>query len=55
VTHSLGQAIAPAGIPAWNPAFDVTPNRFIEGIITEKGIARKPYKKTLKALKAENV
>jgi methylthioribose-1-phosphate isomerase len=54
VTHSLGKAIAPAGIAAWNPAFDVTPSRFIEGIITEKGIARKPYKKALRALKEEN-
>ena len=54
VTHTLGQAIAPAGTSAWNPAFDVTPNRFIEGIITEKGIARKPYKKTLKAMKTQS-
>jgi methylthioribose-1-phosphate isomerase len=53
VTHSLGQAIAPAGVAAWNPAFDVTPNRFIEGIITEKGIARKPYKITLRAFKQD--
>jgi methylthioribose-1-phosphate isomerase len=51
VTHSLGRAIAPTGVSAWNPAFDVTPNRFIEGIITEKGIARKPYRKSLKSLK----
>jgi methylthioribose-1-phosphate isomerase len=51
VTHSLGRAIAPAGVEAWNPAFDVTPSRFIHGIITEKGIARKPYKKSLKAFK----
>jgi methylthioribose-1-phosphate isomerase len=51
VTHSLGHAIAPPGVDAWNPAFDVTPNRFIAGIITEKGIARKPYKRTLKAFK----
>ena len=54
VTHSLGQAIAPVGVNAWNPAFDVTPNRFIEGIITEKGIARKPYKKTLKVMKTQS-
>ena len=53
VTHSLGKATAPAGIAAWNPAFDVTPNRFIEGIITEKGIARKPYRKALKAMKSQ--
>jgi methylthioribose-1-phosphate isomerase len=51
VTHSLGRAIAPPGVSAWNPAFDVTPNRFITGIITEEEIVRKPYKKVLKALK----
>ncbi len=51
VTHSLGRAVAPPGVNAWNPAFDVTPNRFTHGIITEKGIARKPYKKALRALK----
>jgi methylthioribose-1-phosphate isomerase len=39
VTHSLGHAIAPPGVNAWNPAFDVTPNRFIAGIITEKGVS----------------
>jgi methylthioribose-1-phosphate isomerase len=55
VTHSLGHAIAPPGVNAWNPAFDVTPNRFIAGIITEKGIARKPYKKALKAMKTQSV
>ena len=54
VTHSAGRAIAPPGVGAWNPAFDVTPNRFINGIITEKGIARKPYQKVLKALKEAN-
>jgi methylthioribose-1-phosphate isomerase len=54
VTHSLGHAIAPPGVNAWNPAFDVTPNRFIGAIITEKGIARKPYKKALKAMKTQS-
>jgi methylthioribose-1-phosphate isomerase len=51
VTHSLGRAIAPPGVNAWNPAFDVTPSRFIAGIITEADIARKPYKKSLRLLK----
>ncbi len=51
VTHALGRATAPAGVTAWNPAFDVTPNRFVDSIITEKGIASKPYRKSLKALK----
>ncbi len=54
VTHSLGRAIAPPGVAAWNPAFDVTPNRFVNGIITEKGIALKPYRKSLKTLKGED-
>ncbi len=39
VTHVRGEtAIAPEGVPAINPAFDVTPARLITGIITEKGI-----------------
>jgi methylthioribose-1-phosphate isomerase len=54
VTHSLGRATVPPGVGAWNPAFDVTPNRFVEGIITEKGIARKPYRKSLRAFKRKN-
>jgi methylthioribose-1-phosphate isomerase len=31
----------------WNPAFDVTPHRFIAGIITERGILRAPYTESL--------
>src|SRR5499427_8883376 len=43
VTHVKGQQIAPEGVPVANPAFDVTPNKYIAAIITEKGIARPPY------------
>jgi methylthioribose-1-phosphate isomerase len=43
VTHIQGIPIAPEGIKAANPAFDVTPNQYINAIITEKGIIRKPY------------
>jgi len=43
VTHIQGIRIAPEGIEAANPAFDVTPQRYISAIITEKGIIRKPY------------
>ncbi|TES84360.1 MAG: S-methyl-5-thioribose-1-phosphate isomerase, partial [Dehalococcoidia bacterium] len=43
VTHIQGAAIAPAGIEAANPAFDVTPNEYITAIITEGGIIRKPF------------
>ena len=42
VTHFRGIAIAPRYINAANPAFDVTPNKYITAIITEKGIIRKP-------------
>jgi methylthioribose-1-phosphate isomerase len=41
---------APAGIEAWNPAFDVTPADLIAGIITERGTARPPYRAALAAL-----
>jgi len=43
VTHFQGVRIAPEGIEVANPAFDVTPQRLITAIITEKGIIRKPY------------
>ena len=43
VTHIQGVAIAPAGIEVQNPAFDITPHRYITAIITESGIIREPY------------
>ncbi len=48
VTHFRGAPIAPEGIRAINPAFDVTPGSLIHGIITEKGIVRKPFRKNLR-------
>ena len=39
---------APADTPAWNPAFDVTHNRFIDAIITDGGVARPPYEESLR-------
>ncbi len=39
----LGVRTAPAGIRAWNPAFDVTPNELITAIVTERGVVRPPY------------
>jgi methylthioribose-1-phosphate isomerase len=50
VTHIQGVATAPAGVKARNPAFDVTPHRYITAIITEGGIIREPYIKKLKLL-----
>jgi methylthioribose-1-phosphate isomerase len=50
VTESRGRRVAPLGVGALNPAFDVTPNRFVAAIITEKGVARSPYRESLAAL-----
>jgi methylthioribose-1-phosphate isomerase len=50
VTHIRGVPIAPAGVRAANPAFDITPPGYITAIITEKGIVRTPYTEGLKAV-----
>jgi methylthioribose-1-phosphate isomerase len=49
VTHVGPTQLAATGSLIWNPAFDVTPNQFISGIITEKGIFRAPYVQSLRA------
>ena len=43
VTGIRGVSIAPPGVEAANPAFDITPHRYIAAIITEKGIVEQPY------------
>ena len=48
VTHIRGVRIAPEGIGAANPAFDITPSGYITVIITERGIIRPPYTEGLK-------
>ena len=50
VTHIREYQLAPDGISVHNPAFDVTPNHLIAAIITDKGVARKPYTESLKHL-----
>jgi len=50
VTHVFGQPVAPAGAAAANPAFDVTPARYVTAIITENGVARAPYEESLQRL-----
>jgi methylthioribose-1-phosphate isomerase len=50
VTHFGGKRITPRGIKAFNPGFDVTPHSLIHGIITEKGIVRKPFHRNLKKI-----
>ena len=50
VTTLAGRRIAPAGVPALHPAFDVTPAEYVTAIITERGVARPPYSASLAAL-----
>ena len=50
VTHHGGRRMAPEGVAVRNPAFDVTPHRYVSAIITEEGIARAPYAETLARL-----
>ena len=50
VTTYGGVCTAPDGVHVANPAFDVTPHRYVAAIITERGIVRKPYDKTLARL-----
>ncbi len=47
VTHGFGIETAPDGVQVYNPAFDVTPNELVTGIITEQGIHSAPYVETL--------
>jgi len=50
VTHFGGIAIAPRDTMVQNPAFDVTPNRYVRAIVTERGVARAPYSESLRKL-----
>jgi len=52
VTHLAGRRVAPEGVNARNPAFDVTPHRFVTAIVTERGVARPPYSESLPRLVA---
>jgi methylthioribose-1-phosphate isomerase len=50
VTHIAGKQMVPNGVEVENPAFDVTPAKYVAAIITEKGIARAPYLDSLRQL-----
>ena len=47
VTHIAGKQMVPDGVEVENPAFDVTPAKYVTAIITERGIARAPYAESL--------
>ena len=50
MTHLAGKQIAPDAVRVENPAFDVTPNKYVTAIITERGVARAPYLESLAQL-----
>jgi methylthioribose-1-phosphate isomerase len=52
VTHHGGRRLAPPGVAVRNPAFDVTPHRYVTAIVCERGVARPPYEQSLAALAA---
>jgi methylthioribose-1-phosphate isomerase len=51
ITEFAGRQVVPKGVEVFNPAFDVTPAELVTAIITERGVARPPYSKSLAALK----
>ena len=50
ITHIAGKQMVPDGVQVENPAFDVTPAKYVAAIITERGIARAPYTESLRKL-----
>lgn len=50
VRSIMGKLISPKDVKVYNPAFDVTPHELISAIVTERGIFRAPYRKSLKRI-----
>ena len=50
VSHIAGKQMTPDGVSIENPAFDVTPGKYVSAIITERGLAREPYTESLQRL-----
>ena len=49
--HTVGQRqLGPSKVMALNPAFDITPSKYVSAIITEKGVIRPPYRRAIRAL-----
>jgi methylthioribose-1-phosphate isomerase len=53
VTEVFGTRVAPEGVGVRNPAFDVTPARYVDAIVTEVGVARPPYLESLRAMRGQ--
>jgi methylthioribose-1-phosphate isomerase len=54
VTHSNGKQMTPDGVGIENPAFDVTPAKYIAAIITERGVLRAPFPESIRAASARS-
>jgi methylthioribose-1-phosphate isomerase len=50
ITHVGDRMIGPPGLKALNPAFDITPAKYVTAIITERGVVRSPYRSVIKKL-----
>ncbi|MFP5204418.1 MAG: S-methyl-5-thioribose-1-phosphate isomerase [Acidobacteriota bacterium] len=50
VTHHAGRQLTPDGVGIRNPAFDVTPARYVTAILTERGVLRAPYAESLREM-----
>jgi methylthioribose-1-phosphate isomerase len=50
VTHLMGKRVAPHGVSVYNPAFDVTPARYVSAIVTEKGVLKPPFAGAIRKL-----
>ena len=55
VTHIAGRQMVPDGVEVENPAFDVTPSKYVAAIITERGVARAPYGESLRNLAKQHL
>ncbi len=51
ITEGFGKRTAPRGIKVLNPAFDVTPHELVTAFITEAGVLRAPFNKSLQKLR----
>jgi methylthioribose-1-phosphate isomerase len=54
ISHFRNQRIGPEGVRIQNPAFDITPNRYVKAIVTEKGIIKAPYRREIKKIFRES-
>jgi methylthioribose-1-phosphate isomerase len=55
VTHSNGKQMTPHGVAIENPAFDVTPAKYVTAIITERGVLRAPYEQSIQSMAMQTI